>query len=166
MSCENCYKGFVLPGEPKGTMVGPDYFTAAPSDATQRSKAIVLLTDIFGLALSNPRIVADNLAEQTGLDVWVPDFFKGASLQRIFLSAETAGEHRSARPLGKPTLHIEDLEPLVPDRAGVKMSWLSTLRLIFKILPALPRFIANRPSVVDARVHEAWVPFTERIFSP
>jgi dienelactone hydrolase len=84
MSCENCYKGFVLPGEPKGTMVGPDYFTAAPSDATQRSKAIVLLTDIFGLALSNPRIVADNLAEQTGVDVWVPDFFKGASLQRIF----------------------------------------------------------------------------------
>jgi dienelactone hydrolase len=84
MSCENCYKGFVLPGEPKGTMVGPDYFTAAPSDATQRSKAVVLLTDIFGLALSNPRIVADNLAEQTGVDVWVPDFFKGASLQRIF----------------------------------------------------------------------------------
>lgn len=84
MSCENCYKGFVLPGEPKGTMVGPDYFAAAPNDATQRSKAIVLLTDIFGLALSNPRMVADHLAEHAGVDVWVPDYFKGEFLQRIF----------------------------------------------------------------------------------
>jgi dienelactone hydrolase len=61
-------------------MVGQDYFTAAPNDATQRTKAIVLLTDIFGLPLPNPRIVADHLAEQVGVDVWVPDFFNGASL--------------------------------------------------------------------------------------
>ena len=80
MSCTYCYKGFVLPGEPKGTMVGQDYFTAAPNDATQRTKAIVLLTDIFGLPLPNPRIVADHLAEQVGVDVWVPDYFNGASL--------------------------------------------------------------------------------------
>ena len=81
MSSSNtyCYKGFALPGEPKGTMVGQDYFTAPPSDATQRTKAIVLLTDIFGLPLPNPRIVADHLAEQVGVDVWVPDFFNGAS---------------------------------------------------------------------------------------
>jgi hypothetical protein len=66
-------------------------------------------------------------------------------------------------PSGKPPMDVKDLEPLVPDRAGVKMSWLSTLRLIFKILPAIPRVISNRPSVVDARVQEACVPFTERI---
>src|SRR5258707_10429248 len=78
MSCTYCYKGFALPGEPKGTMIGQDYFTAAPNDATQQTKAIVLLTDIFGLPLPNPRIVADHLAEQVGVDVWVPDFFKGA----------------------------------------------------------------------------------------
>jgi len=131
MSCENCYQGFVLPGEPKGTMVGPDYFTAAPSDATQQSKAIVLLTDIFGLPLPNPRIVADHLAEHVGVDVWIPDFFNG-----------------------KPPVDVKDLEPLFPDRAGVKLSWLSTFRLIFKILPSLPSFISNRPSVVDARVQE------------
>ena len=80
MSCTYCYKGFVLPGEPKGSMVGPDYFTPAPSGATDRSKAIVLLTDIFGLPLPNPRIVADHLAENVGVDVWIPDFFNGASL--------------------------------------------------------------------------------------
>jgi carboxymethylenebutenolidase len=42
----------------------------------------------------------------------------------------------------------------MPDRAGVKTSWLTTGRLILKALPSLPRFIANRPSVVDARVQE------------
>jgi carboxymethylenebutenolidase len=61
-------------------MVGQDYFTAAPNDATQRTKAIILLTDIFGLPLPNPRIVADHLAEHVGVDVWVPDFFNGAPL--------------------------------------------------------------------------------------
>jgi len=58
-------------------MVGPDYFTPARGDSTQPAKAIVLLTDIFGLALWNPRIVADHLAEHVGADVWIPDFFNG-----------------------------------------------------------------------------------------
>ena len=83
MSCTYCYKGFALPGEPKGTMVGQDYFTAAPNDATQRTKAIVLLTDIFGLPLPNPRIIADHLAEQVGVDVWAPDYFNGVSHRRF-----------------------------------------------------------------------------------
>ncbi|KAH9179171.1 dienelactone hydrolase endo-1-3,1,4-beta-D-glucanase [Lactarius sanguifluus] len=128
MSCPDCYKGFVLPGEPKGSMVGPDYFTPARGDSTQPTKAIILLTDIFGLALSNPRIVADHLAEHVGVDVWIPDFFNG-----------------------KPPLKRKDLEPHSPDRAGVKMKW--TGGLVFKVLLALPRLIGNRPSVVDPRVH-------------
>ncbi|KAH9080606.1 dienelactone hydrolase endo-1-3,1,4-beta-D-glucanase [Lactarius deliciosus] len=128
MSCPDCYKGFVLPGEPKGSMVGPDYFTPALGDSTQPTKAIVLLTDIFGLALSNPRIVADHLAEHVGVDVWIPDFFNG-----------------------KPPFKVENLEPYSPDRAGVKMKW--TGALVFKVLLALPGLVANRPSVVDPRVH-------------
>jgi dienelactone hydrolase len=131
MSCTYCYKGFALPGEPKGTMVGQDYFTTAPNFATQRTKAIVLLTDIFGLPLPNPRIVADHLAEQVGVDVWVPDYFNG-----------------------KPPADVNSLEPLMPDRAGFKTRWLDIVKMIFKIIPYLPRLIASRPSVVDARVHE------------
>jgi dienelactone hydrolase len=109
-------------------MVGQDYFTAAPNDATQRTKAIILLTDIFGLPLPNPRIVADQLAEQVGVDVWVPDLFNG-----------------------KPIADANTMEPLFPDRAGVKMPW---LKLIIKFIPSMPRLFANRPSVVDPRVHE------------
>ncbi|KAI9443153.1 dienelactone hydrolase endo-1-3,1,4-beta-D-glucanase [Lactarius indigo] len=130
MSCPDCYKGFVLPGEPKGSMVGPDYFTPARGDSTQSTRAIVLLTDVFGLALPNPRIVADHLAERVGVDVWIPDFFDG-----------------------KPTFRVTDLEPNLPDRAGVKMTWTSLGVVVFKVLAAVPRMIANRPSVVDLRVH-------------
>jgi len=81
--------------------------------------------------LPNPRIVADHIAEHVGVDVWVPDFFNG-----------------------NPPFDANSLEPLMPDRAGVKLSWLSLGLFALKGLPSLPRFIANRPSVVDARVHE------------
>ncbi|KAF8478074.1 dienelactone hydrolase endo-1-3,1,4-beta-D-glucanase [Russula ochroleuca] len=131
MTCTYCYKGFVLPGEPKGSMVGQDYFTAAPNDATQRTKAIVLLTDIFGLPLPNPRIVADHLAEHVGVDVWVPDLFNG-----------------------KPPFDANKMEPLMPDRAGVKTSLGTLALLIIRLLPTLPRIFASRPSVVDPRIHE------------
>lgn len=119
-------------------MVGPDYFTPAPSDSTQPAKAVVLLTDVFGLALPNPRIVADHLAEHVGVDVWIPDFFNG-----------------------KPPFRVTDLEPIMPDRAGVKMTWTNIGILIIRFLKALPGFIANRPSVTDPRVHA----FIEKIKS-
>lgn len=76
-SCENCKKGYIIPGEPTGTMVDGAYFRTAPS-GTESKSAIVLLTDIFGLPLINSKIIADLLAEKTGFDVWVPDLFDGA----------------------------------------------------------------------------------------
>jgi hypothetical protein len=48
----------------------------------------------------------------------------------------------------------------MPDRAGVKPRWLDVVKLILKVIPSLPSLlIASRPSVVDARVHEAGDPF-------
>lgn len=80
-SCEHCTQGYVLPGDPQGTMVDGAYFHAAPAtDATTPSRAIVLLTDIFGLPLKNSKIIADELSRRVGCDVWVPDLFApGAS---------------------------------------------------------------------------------------
>lgn len=111
-------------------MVGPDYFTPARGDSTQPTKAIILLTDVFGLPMPNPKIVADHFAEQLGMDVWVPDFFEG-----------------------KPPFDIKDLEPHMPDRAGVKLSWTKIGVIGFKVVVSLPKMIANRPAVVDPRVH-------------
>jgi carboxymethylenebutenolidase len=130
MSSPDSYKVFVLPGEPKGSMDGPNYFTPARG-FTQPTKAIVLLTDVFGLPMPNPKIVADHLAEHVGVDVWIPDLFNG-----------------------RPPFKVEDLEPRLPDRAGAKMTWTNTVVLLFKFLSAIPRLFANRPTVVDPRVHE------------
>ena len=44
------------------------------------------------------------------------------------------------------------------DRAGVKTPWYDVVKLYLKLIPYLPRLIASRPSVVDARVHEAGDP--------
>jgi len=60
--------------------------------------------------------------------------------------------------LGKPIADASTMGPLFPDRAGVKMSWLRLMKLLIKFIPSIPRFIAARPSVVDARVHEAGDP--------
>lgn len=47
-----------------------------PSDGGEK-KAIVLLTDIFGLPLVNNKLLADAFNERVGVDVYVPDLFVG-----------------------------------------------------------------------------------------
>lgn len=78
MSCENCFKGSELPGEPSGSIVEGAYLSSAPSTTSDGTKrAVVLLTDIFGLPLKNSKLQADKLAKELGVDVWVPDLFAG-----------------------------------------------------------------------------------------
>lgn len=84
MSCDHCYQGYAIEGEPHGQLVGDAYFAPAPKSADDegaQSCAVVLLTDIFGLALKNPKIIADELAQRIGCDVWVPDLFEGACMR-------------------------------------------------------------------------------------
>ena len=78
--CEHCTSGRGLPGEPKGEMRGDAYFSAGPAELKERNKAtaIIFLTDIFGLPLKNSKIVADQIAEKAGCDVWIPDQFAGS----------------------------------------------------------------------------------------
>lgn len=51
------------------------YYAPAPTGEGRR--AILLLTDGFGLELKNCKILADRLSSRLGCDVWVPDYFKG-----------------------------------------------------------------------------------------
>ena len=79
MSCENCFKGSELPGEPTGSIIDGAYLASTSAATTDGPKrAVVLLTDIFGLPLKNSKIQADKLAQEIGVDVWVPDIFAGA----------------------------------------------------------------------------------------
>lgn len=80
MACPDCITGAFLPGEPKGIISTQGaYYSPAPLPDTSGSKrAILLLTDVFGLPLKNCKIIADNFAKRLNCDVWVPDMFHGA----------------------------------------------------------------------------------------
>lgn len=89
MSCPDCLTGTVLPGEPTGSIVDGAYFSPRPDGSGAGTQAIVLLTDVFGLALKNPKIIADRYAATVGCDVWVPDFFDGTSSSVRFARKST-----------------------------------------------------------------------------
>ncbi|KAF8991057.1 Alpha/Beta hydrolase protein [Cyathus striatus] len=81
MSCPDCIKGVVLPGDPTGSMqTDGSYLASGPGTSY---KAVVLLTDVFGLAIKNPKIMADEFAKQLECDVWVPDMFDGQPPFRV-----------------------------------------------------------------------------------
>ncbi|KAK0221939.1 dienelactone hydrolase endo-1-3,1,4-beta-D-glucanase [Armillaria fumosa] len=121
MSCPDCYKGVALSGQPQGTLsdLNGAYLASGP---TGSSHAVVLLTDIFGLGLPNPKLLADFFSEQLGCDVWVPDLFDG----EIFLS--------------------------IPELGGQRPSLLGWIKIIWIALPTLPAIYRNRASVTDKRI--------------
>lgn len=135
MSCPDCFRGSRLLDQPTGTFTSQysaeAYLAAAPApEATGPKRAIILLTDIFGLPLNNPKVIADNFAKALNCDVWVPDIFAG-----------------------KPPIKPEDMKG-EPDRAGVKFKWLDILRMVPMMITKVPAFIASRPSVVDQRIKD------------
>ena len=75
--CEQCLQGNKLSGTPSGTFDGTAYFH--PSSPPDSKRAVILLTDIFGLKLVNPKLIADQYSERLKCDVWVPDFFNGTA---------------------------------------------------------------------------------------
>jgi hypothetical protein len=82
--CKNCVSGYVLPGEPKGTIKDGAYVYSYEPDSQHQDgtpnltkTAIILVTDIFGLDLKNSKILADSMGERLHCDVLVPDLFDG-----------------------------------------------------------------------------------------
>jgi len=87
MSCPDCTKGDVLPGEPTGsinTEFQGAYFSPAPeSSSANKRYTVLLLTDAFGLPLKNCKIMADEMAKRLECDVWIPDYFNGGCLSSL-----------------------------------------------------------------------------------
>ncbi|KAF9454483.1 alpha/beta-hydrolase [Macrolepiota fuliginosa MF-IS2] len=129
MSCPDCTTGDILVGTPKGATKDDGSYLAAAPDGSDSKRAVVLLTDIFGLGLDNPKIIADYLSEQLKCDVWVPDLFKG-----------------------KPPVRPDQLQ--MPQRAGEKIGALRWTKFIFTALTSLPSIISTRPSVGEKRIRE------------
>jgi len=135
--CADCVSGNRLSGTPQGTMIKigamDSYYARAP-DAERVSaadkSAILLFTDIFGLRLQNSKIVADGLAKETGLDVYVPDMFAG-----------------------KPPVKDEDMLPYDHNQVGVKPPLWKNLGFVWLILKGLPNLLGNSwPATVCTRV--------------
>jgi dienelactone hydrolase len=106
-----------LPGTPSGQIIkiaGIDTYYISGKDETSKGKVIVLLSDIFGKSslfllqssvhvntylglVKNPRIIADELSEKSGFDVYVPDYFNGDAIHSSFMKhfPEVPGEKTS-----------------------------------------------------------------------
>ena len=86
MSCPDCFKGVAFTEQPKGVIsdINGAYFAAAKGNYISTTRAVVVLTDMFGLAMPNPKVLADLYAEQLGCDVWVPDLFAGKYFPGLF----------------------------------------------------------------------------------
>ncbi|KAJ7644111.1 dienelactone hydrolase endo-1-3,1,4-beta-D-glucanase [Roridomyces roridus] len=130
MSCPDCFRGNALDGEPTGVMQDGAYFAAGPAGNTKR--AIILLTDIFGLPLNNPKILADSYSQHLQCDVWVPDLFEG-----------------------RPPVTPAQLQAL-PQKAGEKLGFFGLIKLVFAALPSLPAMYRTRPPVVAPRT-AVWI---------
>jgi len=107
------------------------YYAPAPAGSPESSKkkAVLILTDAFGLPLKNPKIMADRIAKELQCDVWVPDLFDGW-----------------------PLLPVNSLE--LPSRPGEKIGFFGYVKILFTVLPRIPAFYASRASVVDARIRK------------
>ncbi|EIM81993.1 chlorocatechol-degradation protein [Stereum hirsutum FP-91666 SS1] len=80
--CKHCIEGVVHEGETTGTIEtigGVRTYIATPSQDFPKDKAVLILTDVFGLELNNNRLLADAYAKN-GFKVFMPDLFDGDSV--------------------------------------------------------------------------------------
>ncbi|KAJ9097241.1 hypothetical protein QFC21_004910 [Naganishia friedmannii] len=74
-----CISGVTWEGEPKGQVQkisGHDVYVAEPKEGGDKSKALLLLSDVFGLGLVNNKLLADDYARQ-GYHTYLVDYLSG-----------------------------------------------------------------------------------------
>ncbi|KAI0287121.1 alpha/beta-hydrolase [Russula brevipes] len=80
--CQDCLKGVRYEGEHEGTyetINGIKTYVSTPKTDYPKDKAILYLSDIFGLQLPNNPLLADDYA-RNGFKVYAPDLFDGDSI--------------------------------------------------------------------------------------
>lgn len=92
----------------------------------------MLFSDIFGLALNNPKVLADELAKALRVDVWAPDLFAG-----------------------KPPVRVDELAPHTsPVPGSAKKTLWQQLKWYSFILRKAPKLKHFRPEIVDPTVKQ------------
>ncbi|KAJ6542006.1 chlorocatechol-degradation protein [Mycena vulgaris] len=77
--CDNCFIAVTHDGTSEGkteTIGGIECYVATPTIPYPKDKVLIFLTDIFGLALANNRLLADDFA-RNGFKTIVIDLFSG-----------------------------------------------------------------------------------------
>ncbi|KAK7044882.1 dienelactone hydrolase endo-1,3,1,4-beta-D-glucanase [Favolaschia claudopus] len=77
--CDDCFKGVTHEGVPEGDVVrmsGVSCYIATPTFDYPKDKVVIYLTDVFGLALKNNCLLADDFA-RNGFKTVVIDLFNG-----------------------------------------------------------------------------------------
>ncbi|GAA6029101.1 hypothetical protein JCM8097_001595 [Rhodosporidiobolus ruineniae] len=99
--CKHCFEGFRLDGEPTGKMDSLDgvSYYIAQGKGEDKTKAIVLGTDIFGFGIANPKLMADKFASSTGLTVYVPDLLEGDYIDTSSLQPTLAMLERQTKTM-------------------------------------------------------------------
>ena len=91
-----CVSGTLDAGTPSGSVEhvgGVETYVARPpppvAAGAHPAAAVVILTDVFGMVLPNVRLIADRLAREVGVSVYVPDQFAGDAFPIAAMSVDT-----------------------------------------------------------------------------
>ncbi|KAJ7237266.1 dienelactone hydrolase endo-1,3,1,4-beta-D-glucanase [Mycena haematopus] len=77
--CKDCIKGVTHDGTPEGkieTIGGIECYVATPTIDYPKDKAVLFLTDVFGLGLVNNKLLTDDYA-RNGFKTITPELFNG-----------------------------------------------------------------------------------------
>jgi len=80
--CDACFQGVRHEGEPEGkyeTIGGVACYVATPKDDYAKDKAVLFLTDVFGIELVNNRLLTDDFA-RNGFKTVCVDLFAGSPM--------------------------------------------------------------------------------------
>lgn len=70
---------------------GPtEVYVAEPASSSKSTKALLLLSDVFGLGLVNTKLLADDFA-RAGYHVYAPDLFRGEPLTDSLMADPKVG---------------------------------------------------------------------------
>ncbi|KAJ7060931.1 dienelactone hydrolase endo-1,3,1,4-beta-D-glucanase [Mycena amicta] len=89
--CEDCFKGVRHEGTPEGKieqLAGVDCYIATPAGDYASDKAVLFLTDVFGLSLLNNKLLVDDFA-RNGFYTVMPDMFEGDAIPADAMDAVT-----------------------------------------------------------------------------
>jgi hypothetical protein len=151
MSCSDCNRGSILEGKPMDSFTeinGVKAYLTSTGDVNARKdgRAIILLSDGFGLPLVNSHLLADKFSKELSCDVWIPDLFDGT---QFYLECRDFTDRMHQ---GQPLLDLNGMaEDVLPKRPR---TWLLWDKIKFVIVILLLRswiFFRNRALVVDPR---------------